>query len=139
MKGSTAAGSIAMLLFAVSAMAAERLVLREEMPETGTNLSRIALTWPVPIDARYGELSDSQKAIVRADYEKLGPRDEPAYPAQGMAPLLKDLARTRNSYLVQDGMIHIAVRVDSSGHPLGVGVLQAPNEVLARDRRLFLP
>jgi len=107
-------------------------VLHEESPETGSSIQRVAITWPVSIDKTYAELSADERDYVRNAYVKLGPGDEPPYPAYGMTGVLHDIAAVRNAYYPDEGVIHLAVRVDASGRPLGVGVLKAPDAVIAK-------
>jgi len=119
------------LLGSLGAIANDQYVLREDVPETGSNIHRAALLWPVPPSAKYDELSADQKRLVRADYVNLAANDEPPYPAYGMVPVLRDVAKMRASHL-SEGLIHIAVRVSASGEPQGVAVLASPDEHLAR-------
>lgn len=122
----------AALLGSLGAIAKDQYALRADVPETGSNISRTALLWPVPVEATYDELSPAQKEVVRSDYVNLAPGDEPAYPAYGMVPVLRDIAKMRASYIPNTGVIHLGVRVDSRGHAQGVAVLATPDELLAR-------
>ena len=113
------------------ACAADLYALRDDQPETGSNIYRTLLTWPVPIDARYEELDAQQKSIVRADYVTLAADDEPPYPAYGMSGVLKEVGNLRRAW-VDGGTIHLAIRVDANGRPIGAAVLKAPDEKVAR-------
>jgi len=115
----------------LTASAADMYALRDEQPETGSNIYRTLLTWPVPIDARYEELNAQQKAIVRADYVTLSADDEPPYPAYGMTGVLKEIGNLRRAW-VDGGTIHVAIRVDANGNPVGSAVLKAPDVKVAK-------
>jgi hypothetical protein len=120
------------LLTSLGALAKDQYAMREDVPETGSNITRTALLWPVPPDARYDELTPAQKSAVRADYVRLSSDDEPAYPAYGMIPVLRDVAKMQTSYIPNTGVIHVAVRVSANGDPEGVAVLSSPDEHLAK-------
>jgi hypothetical protein len=115
-----------------AAVAKDMYVLRDEHPETGSNINRYVLMWPVPPEARYEELTPDQQRMVKAEYVTLGASDEPAYPAYGMAPLLREVLKLTKSNAVPDGLVHLAVRVDASGQPRGIGVLSSPETGLTR-------
>ena len=116
---------------AITASAADMYALRDDQPETGSNIYRTLVTWPVPIDARYEELTAQQKALVRADYVQLAADDEPPYPAYGLTGPLREIGNLRRAW-VDGGVIHVAIRVDAEGRPLGAAVLKAPDEKVAK-------
>ena len=134
------AGMLAAVVGVTSAVAADMYALRAEHPETGSNIARLVSTWPVPVEARYEDLTPEQKRVVRADYVTLGPNDEPAYPRYGMASILREVAKvdTQLNPVTNKGVLHLAVRVDANGQPRGVGVLKTPDEKLARAISLAL-
>jgi hypothetical protein len=105
--------------------------LRDEVPETGSNISRVAMTWPVTIAATYAELAPDERDLVRSDYVRLGSGDEPAYPLYGMQPVLQEMQRIRMGS-TDDGRVSLAVRVDAQGHPRGFAVLKAPDVGIAK-------
>ena len=125
------------LSLAGAAVAADRYALREDMAPTGTNIVRAAVTWPVPINRTYDDLTSEQKNLVRGDYVQLGARDEPPYPLEGMTPILRDLAKV-SAQDFDSGLLHLAVRVDANGHPLGVAVLASPNRNMEQAMGLAL-
>ena len=114
-----------------AASAADQYALRDDTPETGSNIVRTLVMWPVPVDASYEELTPQQRGVVRADYVTLAADDEPPYPAYGMTPVLREIGNLRRAW-VDAGTVHIAVRVDASGRPIGAAVLKAPDEKIAR-------
>ena len=125
MKTMAKAGMLS-LMWAASAMAADVYSVREEVPETGSNIIKATVRWPVPVNKTYAQLNSEEQRIVRDEYDRLGVRDEPPYPRDGMAPILADVARiqTRN---LGSGLLHLAVRVDARGEPQGVVVLASPD------------
>jgi hypothetical protein len=106
-------------------------VLYEEVPETGSNITRVAMTWPVTISATYAELSPEEREFVRGDYVKLGNGDEPAYPLYGMTPVLQEMQRIRMGSN-DDGRVSLVVRVDAQGHARAFAILKAPDEGIAK-------
>ena len=129
-----AAWGIATGLVACSMAAAAKdpYVLWEDVPETGSNIARAALTWPVPPDASYEELTAQQKQTVRSEYVKLGPNDEPPYPSYGPGGVLRDVERMQRSNIPMTGKMHFAVGVDAAGNPYGVGVISSPDTQLSK-------
>lgn len=55
--------------------------------ETGTRLGRAAMRSALPLNRRYAELDDAEKAALRSDYEGMPAGDEPPFPAQGLLPV----------------------------------------------------
>ena len=106
-------------------------VLHEEVPETGSNIARVAMTWPVTIDSTYADLTPDERERVRADYVKLAADDEPAYPLYGMRPVLREMQAIRIGSS-DDGKVALIVRVDASGRPRAFAVLSAPDIGVAK-------
>ena len=117
------------VLWAASAGAAEMYALREDVPETGSNIAKAAVYWRVPIDKRYEELSGGERELVRNEYARLGARDEPPYPRDGMKAILADVQRIQLRNL-STGPVHLAVRVDARGEPQGIAVLQSVDRAM---------
>lgn len=115
------------MLWASSALAEDVYAIHREFLDTGSNIPRVAVAWPVPMNRTYAELTADQKAKVRDDYVKMGARDEPAYPRDGLMPILREVARIQNGS-EHPGMMHLAVHVDANGQPTGVAVLKSPEE-----------
>jgi hypothetical protein len=117
------------VLWVASAGAADLYALREEVPETGSNIAKATVYWQVPVNKRYEELSAGEQQLVRDEYVRLGTRDEPPYPRDGMTPILTDVARIQARNL-GTGLLHLAVRVDARGEPQGVAVLKSPERAI---------
>jgi hypothetical protein len=115
------------VLWAASAGAADRYAVREDVPETGSNILKATVHWPVPVNKTYAELTSDEQRMVRDQYVTLGARDEPPYPRDGMVPILNDVARIQ-SHNLGTGLLHLAVHVDARGEPQGVLVLASPGK-----------
>jgi hypothetical protein len=119
------------LIWAASAAAKATYTLRDEVPETGSNILRSTVAWPVPIDKSFAELNAEERSIVAGDYMKVGAGDEPPYPRDGMTGVLREIARLQAGEKAT-GWLHIAVRVDANGRARGAALLAEPNKALAQ-------
>jgi hypothetical protein len=70
--------------------------VQEDVPETGSNISKRTVYWSFR-EKRYAELTSEERNIVRDDYLRMGARDEPPYPSEGMTSILLDLARIQRT------------------------------------------
>lgn len=98
----------------------------KDQPRTGSHIRRTVAFAPIPFDKRYADLSEAQKSTVRAAYERMGADDEPPFPANGLNPVFRMLARL-DKLAMRPGPIKASVAVDPAGTPLSVRVLTAPN------------
>lgn len=101
----------------------------KDQPRTGSHIRRTVAFAPIPFDKRYADLSELQKSIVRATYERMGPGDEPPFPANGLNPVFRKLARLEKEAM-RPGPIKASVLVDPAGTALSVRIHTAPNEAL---------
>ncbi len=136
MKKMALAGMLS-LLWAASAFAADPYAVREDIPETGSNIQKSKVLWRVPVEKRYAELSSDEARIVREEYVTMGARDEPPYPRDGMTGILNEVARVQRANR-GSGLLHLAVRVDARGEPLGTAVLATPDNAVAHGVALAL-
>jgi hypothetical protein len=104
--------------------------VQEDVPETGSNITKRTVFWPIPVDKRYEELTSEERQVVRDEYVRLGARDEPPYPREGMTPILSEVARIQRTNR-GPGLLHLAVRVDARGEPQGVAILSTPDVPIA--------
>ncbi|RZT11151.1 hypothetical protein SAMN05216319_0370 [Duganella sp. CF402] len=124
--------TILLPLILASSSACAQYTLKQEQASVGTNLKRDIVTGGrVPFDKRYAELTPEQQAIVKSQYEAMGPTDEPPYPADGLGPVYKLFS------LVQErthatGYYSIAIEIDSQGKPTAVSFLKAEDEDVAK-------
>jgi hypothetical protein len=131
MRTTARVGAVLSFSAAAAAGAADLYAIREDIPETGSNIPRAVVVWPVPINRRYEELTADQRRIVRDDYVRLASDDEPAYPRDGMEAILTQVARIQSNQM-DTGRLHFAVKVDANGNPRGVAVLASPNAAIAQ-------
>jgi hypothetical protein len=85
----------------------------------------------LPLNRRYAEFTDAEKAVVRGWYESLKPGDEPPFPAGGMRPVVDNLMRiqVRLSY---EGELYLAAAVGPDGRVNAVKVLRSPDPEMSR-------
>lgn len=124
--------TILLPLILASSSACAQYTLKQEQPSVGTNLKRdIVKGGRVPFDKRYAELTPEQQAIVKSQYEQMGPNDEPPYPADGLGPVYKlfSLVQERTHAI---GYYSIALEIDSQGKPTAVSFLKAEDEDIAK-------
>lgn len=124
--------TILLPLILASSAACAQYTLKQEQSSVGTNLKRdIVKGGRVPFDKRYAELTPEQQAIVKSQYEQMGPNDEPPYPADGLGPVYKlfSLVQERTHAI---GYYSIAVEIDSQGKPTAVSFLKAEDEDIAK-------
>lgn len=84
----------------------------------------------IPYDRNYEQLSPEQKAAVRAEYDSVGPKDEPPYPKYGLA----DVADAVSRMSVRDpieGEVVLTVRVDERGDAKSVSIYKTPDARLS--------
>ena len=82
--------------------------------ETGTRLGRTAMRSTLPLNRRYAELDDAEKAALRADYEGMPAADEPPFPAQGLLPVFHAIKEGMDR-LGALGAMTLVADVDSEG------------------------
>ncbi|WUR15533.1 hypothetical protein E7V67_010660 [[Empedobacter] haloabium] len=119
----------AALALAGSAAAEDATYAFRDQPRTGSHIRRNVAFAQIPFDKRYADLSDAQKSVLRAGYERMDANDEPPFPVNGLSPMFRALARLEKSD-IRPGPIKAAVSVDQAGQPLTVRILAAPSEYL---------
>lgn len=133
-------GCACMALFSASmAQAAEpptaepdRYVIKQDRPSIGTHIPRnVVEASRIPLNKRYDELTGEQRALIKSQYESMAAGDEPPFPANGLAPIYKTLARAQQSVLVK-GPVVIFVDVNAAGEATAVQVLQSPDPQFSR-------
>ena len=108
-----------------------RYGIRQDQAATGSNIRRNAVTGSIPFDKRYDELTPEQLKIFRSQYQRLGPRDEPPFPANGLATVYKAISVAQN-HLQAQGTISLFVEVSSKGEPMAVSVFESPDPKMTR-------
>jgi hypothetical protein len=71
-------------------------------------------------------LSDEQKAILASRYENLGVQDEPPFPADGLAPIMRLLSQAQQKLLVS-GSLYLIVDVGADGNAREVKAIGSPS------------
>lgn len=100
--------------------------LKQDEPATGSNIRREDVHAWLPMDKRYEELTPEQQAAVKAQYEHMGPLDEPPFPVDGLRPIFKAVNAAEQKLRVT-GPLSVFVDVDSDGKPLAVSVYRSPD------------
>ena len=108
-----------------------RYGIRQEQAETGSNIRRNAVTSSLPFDKRYDELTPEQQKTFRSQYQRLGPRDEPPFPANGLATVYKAISVAQNRLQAQ-GTLSLFVEISSKGEPMAVSVFESPDPKMTR-------
>jgi hypothetical protein len=93
-------------------------------------VDRTVMRGALPYDRSYEQLTPEQKAIVRAEYDSVGPNDEPPYPKYGLA----DVADAVSRMSVRDpieGEVILTVRVDERGDAKSVSIYKTPDARLS--------
>lgn len=116
----------AALALALPASAQDSYAIFEDTPAVGSTIKRRLLSWPVPVNRTYAQLSAEDRARVRAAYPDMAPSDEPPYPLRGMETLLREIAVVPKNQL-GDGPVKMLVKVDDKGEPQSVASVQSPN------------
>jgi hypothetical protein len=101
--------------------------LRENQPSTGSNIRQdTAFSKSLPLNKRYEELSPEERDLIKSWYEPMAEGDEPPFPADGLAPILKALGKGQERLGVR-GKLTLYVDVDADGEPLSVSAVDSPN------------
>jgi hypothetical protein len=121
-------GSAFRLLLVTAAMAA--LFASSPIAVADPQLDRLIMRGALPYDRSYEQLTPEQKAVVRAEYDSVGPNDEPPYPKYGLA----DVADAVSRMSVRDpieGEVILTVRVDERGDAKSVSIYKTPDARLS--------
>lgn len=105
--------------------------LLESQPATGTSIRReMVRSTVLPINLRYDQLSDAQRAEVHSWYGGLAPGDEPPYPADSPSRLYRQVAQVQAKLLVA-GALEVHVTVDANGEVSQVRTFKTPTPQMA--------
>jgi hypothetical protein len=106
---------------------AQRYVIKQNQPSTGTLIPRAAVTSDLPLDKSYHQLTDAQRAAVRAQYETMAAGDEPPFPAEGLGKIYDILHKIGAKMHTGAGTLSVLVHIASTGEPTSAEVLNAPD------------
>lgn len=84
-------------------------------------------TSDIPFDKGYAELSEQQRALVRANYEGLPATDVPPYPKHGVEQIVRSLSKAKRSRFANVELLAIAL-VDADGKVREVSVYKTPSQ-----------
>jgi len=133
-KQTLSAGVIALFmcgsLVAQSQVPAPQYKLKAE-ERTGSHLRRDGAIGSIPFDKTYAQLSDEQKALVRAPYESMAPDDEPPFPRHGLKRVYEAIAQIRRR-VHMEGIFDAGVMVGPDGKASEVRVYKSPDEEVTR-------
>ena len=93
-------------------------------------VDRIVMRGSLPYDRSYEQLSPEQKAVVRAQYDSVGPRDEPPYPKYGLSDVADAVARMPRREPLE-GEVILTVHVDERGNAKSVSIYKTPDAKLS--------
>ena len=119
---------IGSLLFHTCALAqdADKFSIKDSNLPTGSALRRSVATLDLPPDKGFAQLTAEQKAMVKSNYENLGPDDEPPYPIGGTKAIYKGIGQAHQ--MVQaSGKLSMVVTVGVDGKPSNVSVFSSPD------------
>lgn len=106
-----------------------RYTLKERQATTGSFIARDTVTWSIPLDKRYDQLTPEQKAMVRSVYVDMKPQDEPPFPVEGLGKMLEVMQEgTRKVRGGVRGELYLIVHVSSAGDADSVEILRSPDE-----------
>ena len=118
MKPARACLALACLLLACTAAAAA---------DAAFALRRDVAAPNVPLDRRYDQMDEAQRALLRARYVGMGVADEPPWPAKGMAPLMMALRQGADAYRVT-GQLDMTVEVGPDGAARSISVYEGAGD-----------
>ncbi len=100
-------------------------------------LDRLIMRGALPYDRSYEQLTPEQKAMVRAEYDSVGPTDEPPYPKYGLSEVADAVARMPRRESIQ-GDVVLTVHVDERGDAKSVSIYKTPDAKLSNLVALIL-
>ena len=101
-------------------------------PRTGSRIAPKLLTSPIPINVTYEELSDAEKAKIRANYDSMPEADEPPFPKAGLEPIWKEVTKEGRHSSNQIGDVVVVASVDKDGVVREVAVYNTTSNNMTR-------
>jgi len=100
---------------AVAQSQAPQFELKESTARTGSMIRRdVAWSTALPINRTYKELSESERAELRSNYEAMAATDEPPFPANGLKPIIVAIQKAQTRVMAR-GELRLIVTVGSDG------------------------
>ena len=110
-----AAAAACLLGFAVVQADEPRLSLKEDAPHTGSIIRKdVAWSKTLPLNRKYSELTDEQRASFQSVYEPIAPGDEPPFPRDGLKPMVAAIQKAQEKLLAH-GKLRFIVLVGADG------------------------
>lgn len=106
-------------------------IIPQDQPSPGSNIVRPAAYSEIPFDKRYEEFTNDELKVLREDYPKLGPNDEPPFPKDGLREIATQAIRLGRRTDMR-GPLELGVRVDSKGVAQGVAVYKTTDGAIAK-------
>lgn len=117
---------------ATSQESPSRYSIKEDAPQTGyLGRHEIVSGSALPFDKSYAELTADQQALLKSQYQGLGPTDEPPYPLHGLGPIFKAIAKGQTRLLVE-GNLSLQVDIDSQGNPTSIRISKSPDSKMTQ-------
>ena len=101
--------------------------IKEAAPATGSMVKRSVITGNVPFDKTYAQLTPEQRQHVKDNYEAMPADDEPPFPVDGLAPMMKALQKGASLFHV-NGTLAMTADIGPDGQPRKIDVLKAPDD-----------
>lgn len=127
-----ALSALALLAQTACAQPRPEHTIREEYAPAGSNIRR-DLTGPIeiPVNLPYEQLSRADRQKFHAHYESIAEGDEPPFPTQGLAALLKPIVQGQQKLRVAGDLTLIAA-VSASGEVQEVRVHGSPSAEMTK-------
>ena len=109
----------------IAAEPSESYDIKEDTAATGTLLKRSVIKGDVPFDKRYEQMTPEQRQRIKDRYEAMGSNDEPPFPADGLAPVMKAVLQAASAFHV-DGPVEIETTIGPDGAARDVTFIRAP-------------
>jgi hypothetical protein len=106
--------------------------IKESEPRLGSLIKRnSAWATTIPLNRRYGELTQEQKVAFHANYEQIADGDEPPFPVDGLRPIVDALTKAQGKLLVK-GDLRLLVDVDANGDAVSVSAVGSPSPEMTK-------
>lgn len=103
----------------------EKHTLKAGEARTGSKFRDVLVrSGGVPLNLRYDQLTDEQKAILKAPYASMGEGDEPPFPAAGLAAMYSESQKAAQ-VLHARGQMRLHAHVNAQGKVTTVAVMQS--------------
>jgi len=111
---------------------APRYSIKREDADTGSHIQRSSVRRiPIPPDKPFAQLTPSEQATWKAQYEALGPNDQPPFPVDGLKNIYQAVEVVHQKYRLS-GPMSLFARIDEKGQATSVSVLVSSDAQAAR-------